>query len=95
MLDGRVCLSEAARERLLLKTVGGNTAPRSDMERLSDRELEVFQLMGEGFATSQIAKRLNLSLSTVETYRTHIKEKLNLTNCTELMRRAVEWVSQQ
>jgi DNA-binding NarL/FixJ family response regulator len=95
VLDGHVCLSQAARDRILQNNVGGKFEPCSDVAQLSDRELEVFQLLGEGLSTSQIAKKLHLSLSTVETHRTHIKEKLNLTNGAELMRRAVEWVGSQ
>jgi len=94
VLQGRVFLSPAMRERLLHKVVGGNSAANhSPMSHLSDRELEVFQLIGEGCTTRHIARKLHLSISTVETHRAHIKEKLNLNNGTELIRRAVEWVN--
>ena len=59
-------------------------------ESLSDRELEVFQLIGSGCATRQIAQQLRLSVKTIETYRAHIKEKLKLANGMELIRMAVE-----
>jgi DNA-binding NarL/FixJ family response regulator len=60
---------------------------------LSDRELEVFELIGQGLGTRQISERLKLSTSTVETHRSHIKEKLNLSSATELVRAAVEWTA--
>ena len=63
----------------------------SPAERLSDRELEVFQLIGKGFGNTDIARQLHLSPKTVETYRGHIKEKLNLTSSTELLQYAIRW----
>jgi len=62
---------------------------------LSDRELEVYRLIGQGRGTRQIAYELHLSMSTVETYRTHLKDKLHLSSAPELVRRAVEWVHSQ
>ncbi len=62
------------------------------MKRLSDRELEVFEQIGLGETTRQIAEKLNLSPKTVETYRENIKHKLNLDNATELIRNAIQWV---
>jgi len=62
---------------------------------LSDRELEVFRLIGNGLGTRQIAKMLNLSMSTVESHRTHIKEKIGAKRAPDLVRRAVEWLHQQ
>jgi DNA-binding NarL/FixJ family response regulator len=63
----------------------------SSMELLSDRELEVFQLTGEGMATRRVAEALHLSVKTIETHRQHIKEKLGLRDATELVRHAVNW----
>src|SRR5208282_5670848 len=86
VLGGGVYLSERMRNHLLFNVVGGvSTAVASDLDQLSDRELEVFQLIGEGRTTAQISASLHLSVSTVETYRAHIKEKLSLRNATELM----------
>jgi DNA-binding CsgD family transcriptional regulator len=62
------------------------------MERLSDRELEVFRLIGEGRGTREIAESLHLSIKTIETYRAHIKEKLSIRSAAELARAAVNWV---
>lgn len=95
VLDGQVFLSPAMRERMLQKVVGLTpSADATGMAHLSDREMEVFQLIGQGRTTRQISKQLHLGVSTIETHRAHLKEKLNLANSTELIRRAVEWVSQ-
>ena len=67
----------------------------SPVERLSDREFEVFQLIGEGKGTRQIAEQLHLSVKTVEVHRQHIKEKLKLTDAPSLTRYAVQWVESQ
>ena len=64
----------------------------SEMEHLTDRELQVFELLGRGQSTSQIARRLRISISTVETHRAHLKEKLQTETGPELIYRAVEWV---
>jgi DNA-binding NarL/FixJ family response regulator len=93
VLRGGVYLSEQMQNRLFQKVVRGIAVPQaSEIDRLSDRELEVFELIGEGCSTAQIAASLHLSVSTVETHRAHIKEKLKLESGTELVRRAVEWV---
>lgn len=91
--DGQVYLSQRMTDRLLTRVVAGGPEPsRSPLETLSDRELEVFELIGRGLGTKQIAAQLDLSRKTVETYREHIKTKLNLRNGTELTRHAVQWV---
>jgi len=96
ILDGNIFLSKAMSDRLLRKIAAPNTAPTaSEIERLSDRELEVFRLLGQGRGTRQIAAELHVSVSTVETYRAHIKDKLHLTAAPELLRHAFEWVHTQ
>jgi DNA-binding CsgD family transcriptional regulator len=65
---------------------------RSPIETLSDRELEAFGLMGQGLTTEAIAEKMRVSPKTVETLRTRIKEKLRLSNITELIQRATRWV---
>ena len=65
----------------------------STTEILSDRELEVFLLIGKGCGTSQIADRLHLSVKTIESYRAHIKEKLSLSNAAELLQYAIQWAN--
>lgn len=96
-LNGRVFLSPKMRERMLQKVVGNSATPTAApaMAQLTDRELEVLELLGEGRTTRQIAQQLHLSISTVETHRAHLKEKLNLTSGSELIRAAVEWANRQ
>ncbi|MBY0525897.1 MAG: response regulator transcription factor [Gemmataceae bacterium] len=94
---GKVYLSEPMAEELLSRVVGGE-ARHGDgppVENLSDRELEVFELIGQGMSTHQIADKMRLSPKTVETYRSRIKEKLNVKYSTELMQRAVQWVMEK
>jgi DNA-binding CsgD family transcriptional regulator len=62
---------------------------------LTDREFEVFQLIGQGLPTNEISRRLNLSIKTVGTHRVHIKEKLNLKTGTELIKHAVRWTASE
>lgn len=93
VLDGDVYLSERMVGRLLRRMVGdGSTAV--GLERLSDRELEVFQWIGRGLSVNEIAKRLQVSPKTVETYRAHVKDKLHLQNSAEVMRVALQWSEQ-
>jgi DNA-binding CsgD family transcriptional regulator len=68
---------------------------QSPIEKLTDREFEVFQLIGQGHSTRDIAKRLHLSSKTVDVHRGHIKEKLELKDVTALVRHAVRWVETQ
>lgn len=94
VLNGQVFLTPFMRERMLRKVVGAHTLPDgSGIEELSDREVEVFQMLGEGLSARQIAKKLNLSVSTVETHRAHIKQKLHVRTTGELIRAAVEWAN--
>ncbi|HTL48589.1 MAG TPA: response regulator transcription factor [Verrucomicrobiae bacterium] len=92
VMDGKVHLSEAMTERMMIKKAEGVPEDVPSIQTLSDRELEVFQFIGEGVASSQIAKQLHLSVKTVETYRANIKTKLHLKNNMELIRHAVQWV---
>ena len=95
LLKGELYLSEAMRSRLVHQHLQGiRREAKSEVDYLSDRELEVFELIGKGQTTRGIAGKLHVSMSTVETHRAHIKEKLKLANSVELVRRAVEWVNQ-
>jgi DNA-binding NarL/FixJ family response regulator len=95
VLSGKIYLSPQMTERLLHSAARGAVEPLQDpVKSLSDRELEVFSLIGEGKTTRQIAQRLDLSIKTIETHREHIKKKLRLESGTELIRFAVEWVVQ-
>ncbi len=94
VLDGQLYLSKRMTDRMLVRVVGGNKDEWkiSPMESLSDRELEVFEEIGHGFTTRQIAHKLSLSPKTIETYRENLKQKLNLRNATELTQHAVKWM---
>ena len=96
ILSGDIYLSEPMAAKLIHKLVGGRTkVGASAIDRLSDRELEVFRLIGQGYGTRQIAEKLHLSVKTIESYRAHIKEKLNLSDAAELLQYAIQWVSSQ
>ncbi len=91
VLSGEVYLSERMQGRIIERFTRGRRGDDSPLDVLSDREFEVFQLIGNGLQTSKIAEQLNLSVKTIETYKSHIKTKLGLQSGTELMQRAVEW----
>ena len=93
VLGGQVYLSDRMAARLLHRVVGrtGTESRPSPIEALTDRELEVFQLVGQGLSTRQIAEQLFLSVKTVETHLEHIKTKLGLESGRELVRQAVRW----
>jgi len=94
ILSGELYLSEEMSRRAMATLVGRKKETGgSPLEDLSDRELEVFTLIGEGLTTRQIADKLHLSVKTIETHRAHIKEKLNLKNSTELVQHAIHWKS--
>jgi DNA-binding NarL/FixJ family response regulator len=96
VLDGQIYVSDKVSKRLIRKLASGKVdMVASPVDSLSDRELEVFRLIGQGYGTSEIAEKLYLSIKTIETYRTHIKEKLNLANSRELLQYAIQWVSSQ
>jgi DNA-binding NarL/FixJ family response regulator len=92
VLSGEIYLSERMEKKMMHQLVGGRIARTgSPIEDLSDRELEVFGLIGQGHGTRQIAEELHLSIKTIESHRAHIKEKLNLRNATELVQHAIQW----
>jgi DNA-binding NarL/FixJ family response regulator len=93
VIAGEIFLSDKMKGRMLNQLVGGRMkAGGSSIDNLSDRELEVFRLIGEGRGTRQIAEELRLSVRTVEAYREYIKDKLNLKNGTELVQHAFQYV---
>jgi DNA-binding NarL/FixJ family response regulator len=93
VIAGEIFLSDRMKGRLLNQLVGGRIKQgSSSIDSLSDRELEVFRLIGEGRGTRQIAEELRLSVRTVEAYREYIKDKLNLKNGTELVQHAFQYV---
>lgn len=92
VVSGEIYLSEKMEKKMMHQLVGGRiTRTGSPIEDLSDRELEVFGLIGQGHGTRQIAEELHLSIKTIESHRAHIKEKLNLKNATELVQHAIQW----
>lgn len=91
VLAGRIYVSRDVEARLLESLVRSKPRPEaSGLEALSDRELEVLNLLGEGKTTAQIAEELHLSRKTVQSHREHLKQKLRLRNAAELVRYAVE-----
>lgn len=96
VLSGERYLSRNAQERIF-QTLGGGSAPASgsQLDLLSDRELEIFQLIGAGLGTRAIATQLHLSIKTVETHRANLKQKLGLHSGLELIRFAVDMAKQQ
>jgi len=93
VLRGAICVSEEMRTRLL-GCLHGDRDTAAGVQQLSDREFEVFRMIGEGHGTREIAGNIKVSISTVETYRAHIKEKLHLNNAMDLIRTAVRWVQE-
>ncbi len=94
IVHGEIYVSDRVAKRMLLQFVSHTNLPkRSPIDGLSDRELEVFRLIGRGHATRQIAEELHLSVKTVETYQAHLKDKLSLKSGRELVQHAVRWVA--
>jgi DNA-binding NarL/FixJ family response regulator len=93
VLLGEIFLSDKMKSKMLQQiATGRGKVVSSPIEQLTDRELEVFRLIGEGCSTRQIAGQLHLSVRTVEAYREYIKSKLGLKNATELVQHAFHWV---
>ena len=96
VLAGKVAVSEKMSARIMDAFTGRRAAEAgSTVENLSDREFEVFQLIGRGRSTKEIAGQLHLSIKTVEVHRVNIKAKLQLTTSPELVHYAVRWVESQ
>jgi DNA-binding NarL/FixJ family response regulator len=92
ILGGEIYVSDRVANTMLKHYItGSGTLRNSSIADLSDRELEVFRLIGEGHGTRQIAEELHLSVKTVESYQAHIKEKLSLRSSRELMQHAIQW----
>jgi len=93
LLDGEMFMSRKLEVRLAAKFVTGRTLDTSSaLNALSDRELQVFRLIGQGRSTRQIAETLHLSIKTIESHREHIKQKLRIESSAELAQRATQWV---
>jgi DNA-binding NarL/FixJ family response regulator len=96
VLQGQIYLSERMTASFAERLVGGApSASESTVSRLSDRELEVFRMLGHGMPTREIAVTMHVSAKTVQAYCARIKEKLGLAGITELLREAIRWVETQ
>ena len=96
VLGGEIYVSNSISKKFLHKIARDKKGTtKTPIENLSDREFEVFRLIGEGFKASQIAMQLHLSVKTIETYRSRIKEKLNLPNAAELLQYSIKWAKSQ
>lgn len=96
VLEGEIYVSKTMSSQMLkMAFQSGKEKTRRGTDSLSLRELEVFELIGRGNSTREIAEQLNLSVKTIETYRAHIKDKLQLRSGTELMQRAIHWVENE
>src|SRR6185369_13779066 len=91
VIDGRTYVSEKMASTIV-DIFSGRRETASPVEKLTDREFEVFQLIGRGLSTKEIADRLHVSVKTVEVHRVNIKQKLSLQTAPELIRFAVRWV---
>ena len=91
--EGGIYLSERVSHRLLDKAVGGRArGPHFPVESLTNRELQVFEMFGQGMGTRQLADQLKLSVKTVEVHRENIKRKLKVSGSNDMLRHAIEWV---
>jgi DNA-binding NarL/FixJ family response regulator len=96
VLKGEIFVSDAISNKFLHKIARDKAGTaKTPIENLSDRELEIFRLIGEGYKASQIAKQLHLSVKTIGTYRTRIKEKLDIANASELLKYSIRWTKSQ
>ena len=91
ILNGEIYVSDRIANKLLKHFITGSGSVQSSIADLSDRELEVFRLIGKGHGTRQIAEELHISIKTVESYQAHIKEKLSLRSARELIQHAMQW----
>lgn len=95
VLKGEVYLNPRFMSRIMSKLMTGRDVSAEPIDRLADRELEVFELIGRGLTTREIGAQLRLGITTVDTYRTRIKEKLKLENAARLRLEASRWVQQR
>jgi DNA-binding NarL/FixJ family response regulator len=92
LMQGKRYVSEKVAEKMMDTLVGGNPGAQGAVQSLSDRELEVLELIGRGLGSREIAEKLHLSIKTVESHREHLKAKLGLTRATELVSYAFRWM---
>ena len=92
--NGHTYVSPAVSSKIL-DALSGHQGDKAEVEKLTDREFEVFQLIGQGFSTKEMAEKLRVSVKTIEVHRVNIKEKLNTPTAPDLIRYAVRWVESQ
>ncbi len=95
VLSGGISVSESISAQILDAMSGGKSGTSSSVSTLTDREFEVYRLLGQGKEPHEIARTLHLSIKTVDTHRTHIRQKLSLRNATELIHHATRWTAEQ
>lgn len=96
VLDGQIVLSERMSAKMLSKLVGGCTESTGlSVDRLTDRELQIFELIGHGMSIRMIAETLHLSVKTIEAHRIRIKQKLQIDSATALLQQAIHWTQSQ
>ncbi len=96
IMNDELYLSDAVSKRIIDKLVRGSADTAGiSVEQLSNREFEIFQMIGNGFSTKEMARKLNLSIYTVESHKKNIKEKLKLKNSSDLAKYAIQWVITQ
>jgi DNA-binding NarL/FixJ family response regulator len=91
VLRGQVYVSDEVADVVLRRLSAGQSLQQNPIESLTNRELEIFELIGRGLSVKQIAKRLDISYKTVEAHRDRIRGKLNVSNSLEVSRRAMQW----
>ncbi len=92
IVAGKTCLSPLMAQAIMARVAGKSTTPPTSLELLSDRELEILELIGSGLASREIAAKLHVSIKTVESHREHIKTKLGLKGAPELVNYAYNWM---
>lgn len=92
VIAGDVYVSEPVARRLLKNRAFGKPEHQDSVRKLSNRELEAFELIGQGLSTSQAADKMHVSCKTIERYKENIKHKLQLANATELLQQATQWI---
>ncbi len=96
ILSGELYLSERISSKMIRKLVDSKTSENESLiHNLTDRELEILELIGAGLTTREVSERLHISIKTVNSHREHIKDKLKLDNSTELLKHAIQWVQYQ
>ena len=95
VLKGELYLNPRFMTQIMAKVMAGRNNSGDPIDRLADRELEVFELLGRGLTTREIGEQLHLGLTTVDTYKARIKEKLKLDNVARLRSEASRWVQQK